>query len=80
MDYQDGIHIDKLHGVISQELQNALVVFEVSDKTPSKWEDYLELLLTSLMTCDFVTESVAWLAPCASILPSLYKSFKIATT
>ncbi|KIK55303.1 hypothetical protein GYMLUDRAFT_248728 [Collybiopsis luxurians FD-317 M1] len=45
VDYQDGIHIDKLHGVISQELQNALVVFEVSGKTPNKWEDYLELLL-----------------------------------
>ncbi|KIK57620.1 hypothetical protein GYMLUDRAFT_246963 [Collybiopsis luxurians FD-317 M1] len=45
VNYQDGIHIDKLHGVISQELQNVLVVFEVSGKTPNKWEDYLELLL-----------------------------------
>ncbi|KIK49705.1 hypothetical protein GYMLUDRAFT_253673 [Collybiopsis luxurians FD-317 M1] len=45
VDYQDGIHIDKLRRVISQELRNALVVFEVSGKTPNKWEDYLELLL-----------------------------------
>ena len=45
VDYQDEIHIDKLGGVISQELRNALVVFEVSGKTPTGWEEYLELLL-----------------------------------
>ncbi|KAJ3752043.1 hypothetical protein EV360DRAFT_75707 [Lentinula raphanica] len=47
VDYQDSIHIDKLCDVISQELRNALVVLEISGKTPTKWEDYLELLLLS---------------------------------
>lgn len=47
VDYQDSIHIDKLRDVISQELRNALVVLEISGKTPTKWEDYLELLLLS---------------------------------
>ncbi|KIK64580.1 hypothetical protein GYMLUDRAFT_241118 [Collybiopsis luxurians FD-317 M1] len=36
VDYQDGIHIDKLRGVISQELRNALVVFEALHPEKSK--------------------------------------------
>jgi hypothetical protein len=45
VEYQDNIHIDKLRNVISQELQNALVLLEVVGKSPTKWEEYLELLL-----------------------------------
>ncbi|THU90303.1 hypothetical protein K435DRAFT_912297 [Dendrothele bispora CBS 962.96] len=45
LDYQDGLHIDKLRDVIPQELRNSLVMYEVSDTMPTNWEDYLELLL-----------------------------------
>ncbi|THU85231.1 hypothetical protein K435DRAFT_806078 [Dendrothele bispora CBS 962.96] len=45
LDYQDGLHIDKLRDVIPQEFRNSLVIYEVSDSMPTNWEDYLELLL-----------------------------------
>ena len=47
VDYQDNIHIDKLRNVISQELQNALVLLEISGKTHTDWEEYLETLLAA---------------------------------
>jgi len=33
--------------VISPELRNALIILEISGKTPDIWEEYLELLLTA---------------------------------
>jgi hypothetical protein len=47
VEYENNIHIDKLRGVIPQELRNALVMYELSGGVPAKWEDYLELLLTA---------------------------------
>lgn len=47
VEYEDKIHIDKLRSVISPELRNALIILEISGKTPEVWEEYLELLLTA---------------------------------
>jgi len=47
VEYEDRIHIDKLRSVISPELRNALIILEISGKTPEVWEEYLELLLTA---------------------------------
>ncbi|KAF5392079.1 hypothetical protein D9757_003370 [Collybiopsis confluens] len=47
VEYEDKIHIDKLKAVISKDLRNAIVMFEVSGKLPTDWEQYLELLLAA---------------------------------
>ncbi len=43
--YADDILRDKLREVIPQELRSAMAPYEVSNSTPVKWEEYLELLL-----------------------------------
>ncbi|THU90917.1 hypothetical protein K435DRAFT_675138, partial [Dendrothele bispora CBS 962.96] len=43
--YEDKLHIDKLEEVIPQELRSSLVMVKVADKLPTKWDEFLELLL-----------------------------------
>ncbi|KAF8652825.1 hypothetical protein AX16_004148 [Volvariella volvacea WC 439] len=44
-DYEDKIYIDKLTLVISQELHNAIIMYEIEGKLPNNWDAYLKLLL-----------------------------------
>ncbi|KAJ7582419.1 hypothetical protein C8J56DRAFT_792592 [Mycena floridula] len=45
VEYEDKVLVDRLKDVIPQSLRNALVAYEVENKLPTKWDDYLELLL-----------------------------------
>src|SRR5579875_1662444 len=47
VNYEDQIHVDKLRAVITQDLRNSLVLLELTSRTPTKWEEYLELLLSA---------------------------------
>lgn len=47
VEYESQIHIDKLENVISTELRNSLLLFKLTNKLPTKWEEYLELLLSA---------------------------------
>ena len=45
VEYTDEVHIDKLRDVIPQELRNALIMYDVGGNLPTKWEEYLALLM-----------------------------------
>jgi len=43
--YSDKIHIDKMKEVIPDELQNVLVIYEITNQSPKIQDDYLKLLM-----------------------------------
>jgi len=43
--YSDKVHIDKMKEVIPDELQNTLVIYEITNRSPKTWDDYLKLLM-----------------------------------
>ena len=45
INYTDEVHIDKIKEVISNELQNALVIYEITNQSPKTQDDYLKLLM-----------------------------------
>jgi len=45
VNYSNEIHIDKMKEVIPDELQNALVIYEITNQCPKTWNDYLKLLM-----------------------------------
>jgi len=45
VNYSDKVHIDKMKEVIANELQNTLVIYEISNQSPKTWDDYLKLLM-----------------------------------
>ena len=44
-EYEDQIHIDKLRNVVPKDLQQSLVIMELNNSLPTKWDNYLETLL-----------------------------------
>jgi len=45
VNYSDEVYIDKMKEVISDELQNALVIYKITNQSPKTWNDYLKLLM-----------------------------------
>ena len=45
VNYSNEVHINKMKKVISDELQNALVIYEITNQCPKTWDDYLKLLM-----------------------------------
>ena len=45
VNYSDEVHIDKMKEVIPDELQNALVIYEITNQSLKTWDDYLKLLM-----------------------------------
>ena len=45
VNYSDEVHIDKMKKVISDKLQNMLVIYEITNQSPKIWDDYLKLLM-----------------------------------
>jgi len=45
VNYSDEVHIDKMKEVIPDELQNALVIYKITNQSPKTWDDYLKLLM-----------------------------------
>jgi len=45
VNYSNKVHIDKMKEVISDELQNALVIYKITNQSPKIWNDYLKLLI-----------------------------------
>ena len=45
VNYSNEVHIDKMKKVIPDELQNALVIYEITNQSPKTWDDYLKLLM-----------------------------------
>jgi len=45
VNYSDEVHIDKMKEVIPDELQNVLVIYEITNQCPKTWDDYLKLLM-----------------------------------
>ena len=45
VNYSDEVHIDKIKEVIPDKLQNALVIYEITNQSPKTWDDYLKLLM-----------------------------------
>ena len=45
VNYSDEVHIDKMKEVIPDELQNVLVIYEITNQSPKTWDDYLKLLM-----------------------------------
>jgi len=45
VNYSNEVHIDKMKEVIPNELQNALVIYEITNQSPKTWDDYLKLLM-----------------------------------
>jgi len=45
VNYSDEVHIDKIKEVISNELRNVLVIYEIINQSPKTWNDYLKLLM-----------------------------------
>jgi len=50
VNYSDKVHIDKMKKVIPDELQNALVIYEITNQSPKTWDDYLKLLMQAYKT------------------------------
>ena len=46
VNYTDKVHIDKLKEVVSDELQNALFMYEITNQTPKNWDNYIKLLIS----------------------------------
>ena len=45
VNYSNKVHINKMKEVIPNELQNALVIYEITNQSPKTWDDYLKLLM-----------------------------------
>jgi len=45
VNYSDKVYIDKIKEVISDELQNMLIIYEITNQCPKTWDDYLKLLM-----------------------------------
>ena len=45
VNYSDEVHIDKMKKVIPDELQNALVIYEITNQSPKTWDNYFKLLM-----------------------------------
>ena len=45
VNYSDEVHINKIKKVISDELQNMLVIYKITNQSPKTWDDYLKLLM-----------------------------------
>ena len=45
VNYSDKVCIDKIKKIISDELQNALVIYKITNQSPKTWDDYLKLLM-----------------------------------
>jgi len=45
VNYSNKVHIDKIKKVISDKLQNALVIYKITNQSPKAWSDYLKLLM-----------------------------------
>jgi len=50
VNYSDKVHIDKMKEVIPDELQNALVIYEITNQSPKTWNNYLKLLMQAYKT------------------------------
>ena len=45
VNYSDKVHINKIKKVIPDKLQNALVIYKITNQSPKTWDDYLKLLM-----------------------------------
>ena len=45
VNYSNKVHIDKIKEIISDKLQNALVIYKITNQSPKTWNDYLKLLM-----------------------------------
>ena len=45
VNYSDKVCINKIKKIISDELQNALVIYKITNQSPKTWDDYLKLLM-----------------------------------
>jgi len=45
VNYSDKVYIDKIEEVIPNKLQNALIIYEITNQSPKTWDDYLKLLM-----------------------------------
>ena len=45
VNYSNEVHINKIKEVISDELQNTLVIYEITNQSPKTQDDYLKLLM-----------------------------------
>ena len=45
VNYSNKVYIDKIKKVISDELQNMLVIYEITNQSSKTWDDYLKLLM-----------------------------------
>jgi len=45
VNYSDKVHINKIKEVIPDKLQNALVIYEITNQCPKTWNNYLKLLM-----------------------------------
>jgi len=50
VNYSDEVHINKIKKVISDELQNMLVIYKITNQSPKTWDDYLKLLIQAYKT------------------------------
>ena len=45
VNYSNKVHIDKMKEVIPNKLQNALVIYKITNQSPKTWDNYLKLLM-----------------------------------
>ena len=45
--YTDEVHINKLKEVVPDELQNTLIIYEITNQTLENWNDYIKLLISA---------------------------------
>jgi len=45
VNYSNEVHINKIKEVIPNELQNVLIIYEITNQSPKTWDDYLKLLM-----------------------------------
>ena len=45
VNYSNEVHIDKMKEVIPNELQNVLIIYEITNQCPKTWDNYLKLLM-----------------------------------
>jgi len=50
VNYSDKVHINKMKEVIPDELQNALVIYEITNQSLKTWDNYLKLLMQAYKT------------------------------
>jgi len=45
VNYSNKVHIDKIKEIIPNELQNVLVIYEITNQSLKTWDNYLKLLM-----------------------------------